>query len=138
MTDTKAPAARSPELEHAREATRREAEALLAGSGAADHAKRAVESAVGPSVSEGIGRGDEFARQWMFGSYLEMFEASKPLATIDGKHWLVTNVGADDWIVWSEHDLIAGFRVRSVDEAKKLVGQSDFGHDKSDTAPPTG
>jgi len=137
MTQIKAPSARSPELEHAHEATRREAEQLLAGSGSADHAQRAVESAVGPSLSS-VAKGDDFARQWTFGSYLEMFEASKPLGTIDGKHWLVTNVGADEWIVWNEHDLIAAYRVRSVDEAKELVGQPDFGGHKSETAPPTG
>jgi hypothetical protein len=137
MTHTKAPSARSPDLEQAGEATRREAEHLLAGAGSADRAKRAVESAVGPSTS-GAPKEDAFARQWKFGSYLEMFEASKPLATIDGGHWLATNVGGDEWIVWKEQDLNAAYRVRSVDEAKELIGRLDFGGEKSETAPPTG
>jgi hypothetical protein len=137
MSNTKAPAARSPELEHAREATRREAEQLLSGAGSADHAQRAVDSAVGQSMSRSP-KGDAFARQWKFGSYLEMFEASKPLATLDGKHWLATNVGADEWIVWNEQDLNAAYRVRSLDEAKDLVGQPNPNGDKSKLAPPTG
>jgi len=135
MIDAKAPAARSPELEHAQESTRREAEQLLAGAGSADHAQRAVQSAVGQST-RGASEGDGFARQWKFGSYLEMFEASKPLATIESKHWLATSIGDQQWIVWNEQDLIAAYTVASLEEAKQLLASA--GQGDAESAPPTG
>jgi hypothetical protein len=131
---TKTPAARSPELEHAHESTRHEAEQLLTSAGSADHAQRAIESAVGQSSA--ASQGDKFARRWKFGSYLEMFEASKPLATIESKHWLATSTGDKKWIVWNEQDLAAAYTVASLEEAKQLLaaaGQAD-----AQNVPPTG
>ena len=137
MSKTKTPVARSPELENARHSTRQEAEHLLTSAGSAEQAQRAVESAVGPSQASST-QSDAFARQWKFGSYLEMFEASKPLATIEGKHWLASNIGGDQWIVWNEQDLVAAYKVHSIDEAQELVGTPDFESKKTESAPPTG
>jgi hypothetical protein len=134
MNQTPAPKARSPQLSDADQGARAEAQELLASAGS-DQAQRAVESAVGPQNNS---QQDAFARQWKFGSYLEMFEASKPLATLDGKPWLVTNIGNNQWIVWNEQDLTAAYTVASVEEAKELLNTPTPGGDKPDKAPPTG
>jgi hypothetical protein len=132
MSDAKTPAARSPALEHSHEATRREAQQLLSDAGNSDDAQRAVESAVG-QAAQPPSQKDSFARRWNFGSYLEMFEASKPLSTVDGKHWLATNTGDDHWIVWNDEDLTAAYTVGSVEEAQELLGAP-----AKPAAPPTG
>jgi len=137
MSDTKTPAARSPALEHAHEATRREAQQLLAAAGASDHAQRAVDSAAG-RPAQSTSQSDAFARRWNFDSYLEMFEASKPLSSTDGKHWLVTNTGGDRWIVWNDEDLTAAYTVGSVQEAEELIGTTNSGQPGKGANPPTG
>lgn len=136
MSDTKQPSGRSASLEHAPHATRQEAERLLTAAGSQDQAKRAVESATGQRTEPKDK--DPFARQWKFSSYLEMFEASKPLSTSDGKHWFATNVGPDQWIVWNEEELSLATTVRSVDEAQAFVGAKSAPKQADDRAPPTG
>jgi hypothetical protein len=137
MSNSKTPAARSAELAHAHESTRREAQELLAAAGTSDHAQRAVDSAAG-RPRQSTAQSDAFARKWNFGSYLEMFEASKPLSTIDGKHWLVTNTGGQQWIVWNDEDLSAAYTVGSVREAEELVGKTNPTRATKEATPPTG
>lgn len=136
MSDTKQPSGRSAALEHAPPETRQEAERLLSAAASQDQAKRAVESATGQRTEPKDK--DPFARQWNFGSYLEMFEASKPLATSDGQHWFATNVGPDQWIVWNEEELSVASTVRSVDEAQASVGAKSTAQQADDRAPPSG
>jgi hypothetical protein len=81
---------------------------------------------------------DAFAQRWNFGSYLEIFEASKPLATTDGKHWLTTNTGGDRWIVWNDEDLTAAYTVGSVQEAEELIGANNAGRIEKGATSPTG
>jgi len=137
MSEKKAPAARSPALEHAHETTRREAQQLLAQAGSPDQAQRSVDSAAGRDA-QSTSQADAFARKWNFGSYLEMFEASKPLSSVDGKHWLVTHTGGQRWIVWNDHDLTAAYTVGSFLEAQELLGRPAPGQTDKDEAPPTG
>jgi hypothetical protein len=80
---------------------------------------------------------DSFARRLDFGSYLELFEASKPLTTIQDKHWLATKLAGDQWIVWNERDLEIAYRVGSLDEAQRTLRASSAAH-QGERAPPTG
>ena len=50
---------------------------------------------------------DEFARQWGFTSYLELFEGSTLVRSAAGKNWLLAVVPQGGWIVWNETDLNA-------------------------------
>jgi hypothetical protein len=113
---TTAPSARAESLAHASDATCREAEKLLAKTASPDQAKRAVDSATGHPAAPSP-ENDKFARQWGFGSYLEMFEASKPLTQPDGGHCLVTHTSGGPWIVWDEATLSVLRTVGSLEEA---------------------
>ena len=135
MNSTNGPSARSPELAEADRAARDEAHSLLSRAGS-DQAQRAVESAVGQKADSS--QRDAFALRWKFGSYLEMFEASKPLATIDEKHWLATLVGEQQWIVWNEQGLAAEYTAASLEEAKQLLESTSPSSAKPEKAPPSG
>jgi hypothetical protein len=88
-----------------------EAKTLLEKAGAPDLARQAVVSSCG-AAAQPTEANDRFAHQWGFASYLEMFEASRPVAEADtadgGQHWFVTNVvGSDRWILWNDQELKA-------------------------------
>jgi hypothetical protein len=122
MSQTKGPSPRSAALEHADRDTRHEAEQCLAKAGSPDQAQRAVDSATGhpakPTTSN-----DAFATRYGFASYLEIFEASKPLALVDGKNWFATHAG-EQWIVWNDEDLEIVQTVKTLDEAHQYIGDS--------------
>lgn len=81
----------------------KEAKKLLEQSGADDLARQVTAStAIPPAATP---QNEAFARGWGFASYLEMFEASKPVSTVGTRHWLVTNTGPDQWITWDDVDL---------------------------------
>jgi hypothetical protein len=134
MSSHRLPSARSPALSDADKAAQEEAHDLLAEAGS-DQAQRAVESAVGQEAD--TPKREAFARRWNFGSYLDLFEASKPLTTTEGKHWLATNLAGDQWIVWNEQELEVAYRVGSMDEAQQVLVDSSAAR-QSDRAPPTG
>jgi len=136
MSDANTPAPRSAALERASRETRREAHELLAAEGSSEQAQRAVESATG-QAAQTTAQKDAFAHRWNFGSYLEMFEASKPLMSA-GTNWLVTHAGADRWIVWNEKDLTVHYTVRSMQEAQELMSAATDQGGQGTKAPPTG
>jgi hypothetical protein len=132
MNPSTSPTARSHDLSAADKAAQEEAHELLVAAGS-DQAQRAVESAVGQELAP---KRDAFARDLSFRSYLELFEASKPLTTNDEKHWLATNLGGDQWIVWNEQELAIVYRVESLDEAQR-VAQGAMARERGES-PPTG
>lgn len=136
MNHSQTPSPRSKELEHAAPEAKREAEQLLSDAGSPSEARRAVDSATGPPAPSSP-RGDAFARQLNFGSYLEMFEASKPLRSDDGKHWLVTHIGGKQWIVWNDEELTAAYTAASAQEAQELLGAAPAAGGRKEP-PPTG
>jgi hypothetical protein len=83
-----------------------QARRLLAEAGSAELAKHAVDAAVKAEPAAGS-PGDKFATEWGFDSYLSLFEASLPLASVGGKNWCVTAVGPERWILWNDADLVA-------------------------------
>src|SRR5438477_7832314 len=95
------------EVMHASDLAPVEAQAhkLLAEAGSPELAKHAVD-AVARDQAAGS-PGDKFAAQWGFDSYLSLFEASTPLASVGGKNWCVTSVGNSNWILWNDADLSA-------------------------------
>lgn len=95
-----------------------------------------MESATGQPVD--TAQREAFARGLSFGSYLELFEASKPLSTDDDKHWLATNIGGNQWIVWNEQNLEVACRVESLDEAQELLAAGSAAAQQSEEVPPTG
>jgi len=88
----------SNEVANASPETQREAKMLLEQAGVPELAQQEIASATG-HPAEPTAANDDFARRWGFVSYLSMLEASKPVAEMQGRYWMVTNVGPDQWIV---------------------------------------
>ena len=125
------------EVDGASPQTQREAQALLETSGSPELARQAVASATGHRAAPGP-QNDDFGKRWGFASYLEIFEASKPLGESDDKHWLVTNVGPDQWIVWNDEDLEVVRTHKSLEEAKQQTRAATAKPRKQADAPPVG
>lgn len=135
MSQIKSPSARSAALEHAGEQTRREAEQCLTKAGSAEQGQRAVDSATGhPATTKP--QNDAFAKRWGFASYLEMFEASKPLRLLAGKNWLVTHIGGDQWIIWNDQDLEVVQTVKSFQVAQNHIIDTVIRDRPRDSNPP--
>ena len=117
MSKTKAPTPR--QVAAASLETQREAQALLEEVGTPELAPSKLSS----SESRRSLTNDQFAQRCGFASYLSMFEASKPIAELQGRNWLVTNVGPEQWIVWNEQDLTALRYFKTPDEAKQFIRQ---------------
>jgi len=98
--------------------TQREARKQLVEAGSKELARKAVASSSG-HPADPTPKNDAFAKRWGFASYLEMFEASKALGEVDGKNCLVTHVGSDQWIVWSDHDLTVSHTYKSFEDARR-------------------
>ena len=118
MTTSK-PIPRAAELADVSDEVCREANELLSAAGSPEQAKRAVDSAVG-SLAEPTSNNDAFALQCGFGSYLEMFEASKLIGERDGKHWFITNAGTAQFVFWNDHDLVISNKAESFEAALRL------------------
>jgi hypothetical protein len=99
-----------------------QARRLLAEAGSAELAKHAVDVAVHAEPATGS-PGDRFAAEWGFDSYLSLFEASLPLASVGGKNWCVTAIGSGKWILWNDADLVATQHA-SREEAEHHVSQA--------------
>jgi len=125
------------DLERASSHEQREAKRLLQEAGAPELAKQSGDSS-SSQPAKPTPQNDVFAKRWGFASYLSMFETSKPVAEIEGKDWLVTNVGPEQWIVWNDEDLHASQTYRSFDEAAQHAGEA-AGPAETPSAPsPTG
>jgi len=135
MTRTPAPKAR--ELDDVSPHTAREAKQLLESAGSPDLAQQATNSATGHPAAPRP-QNDAFGKRWGFASYLEMFEASQPLGESDEKHWLVTNVGPEQWTVWNDEDLEVVHTFKTLDEAKQQMRAKTVKSRDSDDAAPQG
>lgn len=82
-----------------------QAHKLLAEAGSAEIAKHAVDTAARDNVTGSPG--DKFAVQWGFDSYLSLFEASTPVASVGGKNWCLTSARGKGWLLWNDADLVA-------------------------------
>jgi hypothetical protein len=60
---------------------------------------------------------DTFAKRLGFASYLDLFEASTPVSSADGKAWCLTRLAGDEWIVWNDRDLAIAGRHATQDDA---------------------
>jgi len=106
--------------EHQSERARMQAQELVRETGSSELAKHVIDEVahhVEPAADQ-----TAFARQFGFESYLAMFEASTPLTSYDGHHWLITTTANGQWIAWNENDLGAVQRFRSLEEASRLFG----------------
>lgn len=132
-------------LQSAEKATpeqREEARRLLEQAGAPDLARQATGESRQPQP-ETTQRREDFARSWGFTSYLEMFEASKPVSTEGERDWLVTNAGPEKWILWNDEDLQADATYTTLEEAMSNYSQStpypqSTPSSEANPAPPTG
>lgn len=95
------------------------ADELIRQAGSADRAKQAVDAAANERPP--IGAKDEFARQWGFASYLELFEDSKPMASPKSGHWMVTALHNGRWIVWNADDFSMVQEYPTLDEANRAA-----------------
>lgn len=132
---TSRPTPKAAELANVAEEVRQEASELLAAAGSSEQAKRAVDSAVG-NLAEPTTDNDAFALQCGFGSYLELFEAAKPLGEFDGKSWFVSNAGQNQWIVWNDQELVISHKAESFEAASKFSQQAMKQKTSSADSPP--
>ena len=99
------------------------AEQLIEKAGSADQAKQAVDDAAREQAVAPLTK-DDFARRWGFATFLELFEASKPLGRAEGtKKWLATSLRGGKWLLWNDADMQSAREFDSLDEAKKHVPQ---------------
>jgi hypothetical protein len=96
--------------------TWQEAQRLLDIAGSIDRAKAALDEAAEPGGGRRMSP-DTFAKQLGFASYLDLFEASTPISSADGKAWCLTRLAGDEWIVWNDRDLAIAGRFATQDEA---------------------
>lgn len=68
---------------------------------------------------------DTLAKSLGFASYLELFEASTPVASADGRHWFATPVDRGAWIAWNHEELNPSRRLASKEDTVRLI-QSGF------------
>jgi len=134
---TRTPAPKACELDDVPPHAAREAKKLLETAGSPELAKQAANSAAGHPAAP-TPANDTFAKRWSFASYLELFEASKSLGESEGKHWLVTNVGPEEWIVWNEQELRVVHTCKSLEEAKHQLRVRSAKPPGAADAPPQG
>jgi hypothetical protein len=96
--------------------TRHEAQRLLDIAGSIERAQAALEDAAEPGGAGQVSP-DAFALQLGFASYLDLFEASTPISSADGKAWCLTRLAGDEWIVWNDRELAIAGRYATQDEA---------------------
>jgi hypothetical protein len=121
MGKTRAPLPADSNAEAHSPQVQAEAKRLLEESGTPDLARQAVPTAA--PAARGT-HNDDFAHSWGFASYLEMFEASKPIMTDGDRHWLVSNVGPDRWIAWNDLELSAVGPYAAADQAAAHIPAS--------------
>jgi hypothetical protein len=64
---------------------------------------------------------DAFARRHGYKSYLELFEGSSVVRSVNGKNWCVTALPAGKWALWNEQDLRIQSTHLSFDDASASV-----------------
>lgn len=104
-----------------------QAQKLLAQAGSSELAKHAVDAAARDRSSGSPG--DKFACEWGFDSYLSLFEASHPLASVGDRNWCATSIRGGNWILWNDADLV-GIVCSSREEAERQV------REKAEHVPP--
>jgi len=61
---------------------------------------------------------DDFARRWGFASFLEIFEASRPVGNAGGKKkWLLTALREGKFLLWNDAEIGGAQEFDSRDEA---------------------
>jgi len=106
--------------EHQSERARMQAQQLVRETGSSELAKHVIDE-VAHQV-EPVADQTAFARQFGFESYLAMFEASTPMTSYDGQHWLITTTAKGQWIAWNENDLAAVQKFQSLEDASRHFG----------------
>lgn len=120
------PAKEWEEHEHVTPPLKSHAEELVREAGSHELAKHAVDSvkpAVGPSSDK-----DAFARKSGFTSYLDLFEASTPAGTLEGRNWFLTALPGSGWIAWNDAELTANGPFNSPEEARRHLPATTSGN----------
>jgi hypothetical protein len=78
---------------------------------------------------------EDFARHWGFASFLELFEASKPVGDAGGKQrWLLTALRGGKWLLWNEAEMASARLFESREEALPNVPQEGRSPENSEAA----
>lgn len=117
------PIARPPESSPQPPEVHAQAHQLLAEADSPELAKHAVDAAARDDVAGSPG--DKFAIQWGFDSYLSLFEATTPLASVGGKSWCLTAIRGGRWLLWNDADLVATVHASREDAEGQLPSRAD-------------
>ncbi len=116
-----------PPKNSSREQPKSQARKLIEKAGSPDQAKEAVDAEAREQAAAPITK-DDFARRWGFATFLEMFEASKPLGIAGGKKkWLATSLRGGKWLLWNDADMSSAREFDSLEEAQKHARQQPSG-----------
>jgi hypothetical protein len=84
---------------------------------------RALDVVAGGHETGSASAKDAFARKHGFTSYLELFEGSSVVRSVDGKNWCITALSGNKWMLWNEQDLKAHSTHASLDEATRAIAE---------------
>lgn len=104
--------------EHVSPTLQNEAQQLIRHSGSPEIARQAIEAAADKAPALAASSKDAFARAHGFTSYLELFESSSVVRSVDGKNWCVTALPRQRWMLWNEQDLKVHSTHGSLEEAQ--------------------
>lgn len=118
-----APPASSPQR------PRSAAQDLIEKTGSPEQARQAIETAARRQAPPPMTK-EDFARRWGFASFLELFEASRPLAASEGtKKWCVTGLRGGKWLLWNDADMSSAREFDSLEEAQRQAPSGKSGED---------
>ena len=120
------PASDWSQHEHTAESANADAQKLVDQTGSPELAKQAIDAvAERQKTGRTEDKKDAFSKQLGFESYLELFEASTPVPSRDGKSWCVTSDRQGQWVVWNDRDLRVQQRFSSREDAvASVAGQA--------------
>ena len=127
------------EQEQTAEPTNVQAESLLEQAGSAEMAKQAIDTVAARnqqgakadprdparSTDSLEKQKSRLAEELGYASYLEMFEASTPVPTQDGKAWCVTSDQQGSWVAWNDQELNVHHRAATKAEVVTAVSQQN-------------
>lgn len=108
--------------QHVSDSVELQAQKLIEQTGTPELAKQAIEAAQQPDLPP-VSK-DELATRLGYTSFLELFEASTPVAARDGTTWYLTPGVQGNWLVWSDADFTLGPTFPSKSEAEAFLANT--------------
>jgi hypothetical protein len=94
--------------EHVAPSVELEAKKLLMAAGTSELAKHAIDFTSGSEATD-VNKANSLAEAMGFHSYRSLLESSTPGRKRNDRHWFLTSLRPNEWILWNDRDLeVAG------------------------------